>query len=287
MHNFRILRLLFAMCVIPIVSTFIISTGIALSPKIRMNDTVASPVPKSGSDIVKSKDASIDCSNISQGYVMCKYTGTSKIAAVQISKDGLKDVYTYYITRDTGYAVLPFTQGDGAYKINVWNQVEGTLYSHALTTYVDVALENEFSPFLYASQIVNFTSDSLAIKQAEELTKGMTTASEKVQAIIYYITTNITYDHKKAQYVKPKYISQPDKTLDSGKGICLDYAVLATAMLRSQGIPTKLIYGDNPEGKYHAWISVFTETWTDYDPTRTAQTKAKMPDNGYTAKYIY
>ena len=34
-----------------------------------------------------------------------------------------------------------------------------------------------------------------------------------------------------------------DETLKTKKGICFDYAALMTAMLRSQGIPTKLEIG--------------------------------------------
>ena len=50
------------------------------------------------------------------------------------------------------------------------------------------------------------------------------------------------------------------KTLSTGKGICFDYASLAAAMLRSQGIPTKLIFGYvSPDDVYHAWNMFYTE----------------------------
>ena len=49
------------------------------------------------------------------------------------------------------------------------------------------------------------------------------------------------------------------------KGICFDYASLMSAMLRSQGVPVKMIFGYTSTGEYHAWINVWSETsgWMD------------------------
>ena len=60
------------------------------------------------------------------------------------------------------------------------------------------------------------------------------------------------------------YIPDPDSTLASKTGICFDYASLMTAMLRSQGIPTKLQVGYT-SNVYHAWISVYMDEtgWVD------------------------
>ena len=58
------------------------------------------------------------------------------------------------------------------------------------------------------------------------------------------------------------YLPDPDETLSTKKGICYDYAALAAAMLRSQGIPTKLITGYVSSGGselYHAWNMIWLE----------------------------
>ena len=48
--------------------------------------------------------------------------------------------------------------------------------------------------------------------------------------------------------------------MTSGKGICFDYASLTASMLRSQGIPTKVIFGYvSPDDLYHAWNMFYTE----------------------------
>jgi len=98
-----------------------------------------------------------------------------------------------------------------------------------------------------------------------------------------------------------------DTVLADKKGICFDYASLMTAMLRSQGVPCKLVIG-YAGSAYHAWISVWSETdgwvnaaiyfdgntWQRMDPTfassgKQSSTIMKYIGDGshYTEKYIY
>jgi len=98
-----------------------------------------------------------------------------------------------------------------------------------------------------------------------------------------------------------------DSVLAEKKGICFDYASLMTGMLRSQGIPCKLVVGYAGKA-YHAWISVWTaetgwiegtiyfdgSTWHRMDPTFASSgssSKSIMQYIGdgsnYTEKYLY
>ena len=91
---------------------------------------------------------------------------------------------------------------------------------------------------------------------------------------------HVSYDKAKAESVTSGYLPDVDETLETGKGICFDYAVLTAAMLRSQNIPTRLEIGYSGD-VYHAWISVYTpetgwiddliefrgDGWTRMDPT--------------------
>ena len=71
---------------------------------------------------------------------------------------------------------------------------------------------------------------------------------------------DVTYDMEKASTVRSGYVPTPDETMTTGKGICFDYASLAGAMLRSQGIPTREVFGYvSPNGVYHAWNMFYTE----------------------------
>ena len=54
------------------------------------------------------------------------------------------------------------------------------------------------------------------------------------------------------------YTPDIEAIMSSRKGICFDYAAVMASMLRSQGIPTKLVMGYVPQG-YHAWNEVYFE----------------------------
>lgn len=59
--------------------------------------------------------------------------------------------------------------------------------------------------------------------------------------------------------------------LKTKEGVCRDYATLAATLMRSAGIPTKLVTGavySNGGFYYHAWVEVFTgDRWIAFDPT--------------------
>lgn len=82
-----------------------------------------------------------------------------------------------------------------------------------------------------------------------------------------------------ASYVRSvSFIADIEETFETQKGICYDYAALFAAMLRSQGIPTKLMKGftDNVD-EYHAWNEVWLsdeERWMVVDTTFDAVSHA-------------
>ena len=79
-----------------------------------------------------------------------------------------------------------------------------------------------------------------------------------MKKVYNYVIKQYKYDKKKAKTVQSGYIPNLDKIYKQKKGICFDYAAVMTAMLRSQGIPTKLVIGYTGNA-YHAWISVYSK----------------------------
>ena len=59
-------------------------------------------------------------------------------------------------------ATVTFTEGSGDYTITGYQQVQGDQYAALYSETVTVQLENDFLPFLYPNQYVNFTPDSKA-----------------------------------------------------------------------------------------------------------------------------
>ena len=237
----------------------------------------------SGVAVEQNSQAIIDYSNMQNGYIMAKYIEPTdlKIKLLITVPDGVQYTYSLYPGKD--FEVFPLSGGNGEYSVGVFRQVEDTRYSMVLSTTIYVTLVDEFAPFLRPNQYVNFNQNSEAVRKAAQLTAGISDLLEKVAAIYYFVTNNIVYDVELARTVESGYLPNVDRTLSTGKGICFDYAALMSAMLRSQGIPTKLVIGYTGD-QYHAWISVFSEeygwlddiiyfdgeTWSLVDPTFAA-----------------
>ena len=123
-----------------------------------------------------------------------------------------------------------------------------------------MTLRDEFQPYLRPSDYVSYSPDSQCVRKAAEFAGQSADAMGVVAKIYEYICASVTYDTPKAQSVQSGYLPDPDETLRTGKGICFDYASLAAAMLRSQGIPAKVVFGYvSPDDLYHAWNMFYTE----------------------------
>lgn len=259
----------------------------------------------SGTEVYENMDASIDASNASDGYVMVKYTGSAAKVRMLIETPA-GNTYNYLMDLDGKYAVYPLSEGSGTYKIGVYENLHDDQYAAAFTQSVNVTLKDEYSMFLYPNAYVNFNANSNAVKKGQELAASANTDLEVVENVYHYIINNITYDYDKAETVQSGYVPTVDSTLASGTGICFDYASLMGAMLRSQGIPTRLEIG-YAGTEYHAWISVYTDDtgwidnviefdgskWTLMDPTlgsyaNTSTVKKYLQDDTYyQLKYKY
>jgi hypothetical protein len=250
------------------------------SPKTGTRDnTPVCLVPSADGTLETHNDvASIDYSNSSNGYIGVKYSGTCPKVKLRITGSD-QVVYTYDLT-DTDYEFFPLTSGDGDYTVTIYENISGNDYSTCLFENISVTLTDELGPSLYPNQYVNFTASSKAVAKAAELAEGASSDLDVVSAVYDYITENITYDYDMASDPPTGYVSDIDEVLESGTGICLDYAALMAAMLRSQQIPTRLEVGYAKDA-YHAWISVYIadvgwlngivefdgNTWTLVDPT--------------------
>jgi len=266
------------------------------------------PVPAApGINAQTNAKAEIDMSNTGDGYVMIRYLGSTDKKIKVIIKGPSGASYTYNLNSGGNYEVFPLTDGNGQYQIGVYENTSDTQYSTAQSATADVVLSSEFAPFLCPNQYVNYSKDSAVVKKAAELVGGSDDLLTKISAIYEYVVSNLTYDSNLAATVESGYLPDVDAVLASGKGICFDYAAVTTAMLRSQGIPTKLVVGYAGTA-YHAWINTYSdetgwvdaiiyfdgEKWNMMDPTFAAsggQSSEVMQYIGdgsnYTPKYVY
>ncbi len=280
-----------------------VSTGIGYEAGALPAPLPLPPTAVASGTLVKVSDggeACIDYSNTKDGYVMAQYTAaTDKRLKAQVK--GPNTTYTFNLSSGT-WAAFPLADGNGTYQISILRNTEGSKYAKVLVHSVDVTLTDEFAPFLHSNQFVNYDCAPITAAMALQLCQGKSDL-DKVTAVYDYVVKGLRYDTQLAATVQSGYLPDLDQVLQKKKGICFDYAALMTGMLRSQGVPCKLVVGYAGE-VYHAWISVWTEntgwvegviffdgtSWQRMDPTfASGGTSQDYIGNGsnYSAKYIY
>ncbi len=124
------------------------------------------------------------------------------------------------------------------------------------------------STFIESDNLVNYEHAEKTKQLAEEL-RNQSLSDEQFIMRAFMLVTETNYDYELIENGLNDrfYISDPDKTLETGKGICSDQAILLTAILRSQGIPTKYVIGTEGDG-WHAWNEILINgVWVSVDPT--------------------
>ena len=190
--------------------------------------------------------------------------------------------------------------------MGVFENISDTKYAQVCAVNIDANITNEYSPYLYPNQYVNFNEDSDVVKLGEELAYTADDDLAVVSNVYNYLIDNVVYDTDLATNVKSGYLPDPDETIATGKGICFDYAACMASMLRSQQIPTRLEIGYAGDA-YHAWVSTYIEDvgwvngivefngtdWELMDPTLAASQGDKFlksfigDGNNYSKVYQY
>lgn len=252
---------------------------------------------------VTENDGSIDTSMVSQGVAMAEATSASRLKFLVTCGDMS---YNYDLPGDGTPITVPINMGDGRYSFAIMRNVEGNNYVQTTGTEADVQLESELIPFTQPNMFCNYTNDSACVAKARELVGDAQNQGDAVKAICNYVVDNVDYDADKAKQLSGTsgYVPNPDETFSTNKGICFDYASLGAAMLRSVGIPTKIITGYvSPDDLYHAWIMVFidgswtsaqfsvdSQSWSRVDLTFAADSQnVGLVGDGksYTDRYVY
>lgn len=247
-------------------------------------------------------DCAIDTSCLAEGYVGAAATSSSRLK-FQVSKGEMS--YNYDLPGDNTPIVVPLNMGDGPYNFRVMQNTSGNNYVELFSVIENVKLNSDVAPFLVPNMFVDYDESSAVTAKARELAQGCVNQADIVRNIYEWVVDNITYDHDKAAQLAEVtgYVPNPDETLASGTGICFDYASLGAAMLRSLGIPCKVVTGYvSPDNVYHAWnmvyidgewvsveISIKPNDWSRVDLTFAASGAASTIGDGtsYTDRYTY
>lgn len=244
---------------------------------------------------------SLDVSSASKGYAAVKAENQNRLKFQVVFGDRK---YNYDLSGDGTALIVPLQSGDGTYTFRVLENTSDNKYAEVFSYEEKVQLEDEFQPFLHSSSMVAYTRSGDSTQKAWDLVQGISNDADFVASVYDYLKNRIAYDYEFAESSPEMYYPDPDATLKSGKGICFDYAATAAAMIRSVGIPAKLITGYvTPGDIYHAWnmiylkdkgwitmeISVKNNTWQLIDITFAATGESRTTGNGleYKDKDVY
>ena len=304
MPNFHSARPLILLILIPV----LLFTGCGSSGSDPDEPPVYSPlqvlVPEApGKRTLGTSPLVLDISDTDQGNLTAVSDSTDQMMNFQLTaEDGV--VYSYFISPGES-AVIPFSSGSSTYQVSCYQQISDSQYAALYADTLEIKLANEFLPFLYPNQYVNFTPDSEASKLALSMVSEDTSDIDALQTIYNYVVSHVTYDYDLADTVASGYLPNVDETLQTGKGICFDYAALTAAMLRSCDIPCKLQIGYAGDIK-HAWINVYIrsrgwvdkavefsgDSWSRMDPTFDSNSEDKDTiqeyigdNNNYTVQF--
>lgn len=210
----------------------------------------------------------------------------NKRIAVEVKKNGSTNGYKYFVSGKNIEVCVPMTMGNGTYTVSVYKNTTGNRYTSLSQKSISLKLKDEKSVYLTSTQYIDWSTKNEAIKQATKLTKSCKSDYDKMKVIYKHIVENYSYDFDKLKKLSStaSYVPSVNDTYKSKKGICFDIASLNAAMLRSQGVETKLIMGypTNPamaSGTYHAWNKAYNsanKTWVIMDSTTDMQLYKKV-----------
>ena len=220
--------------------------------------------------VYSNKFVSINTNTASEGYIIVEnFDERAYNLGVYISTNVINDLdnnscYTWISDMEGKSSIkVPLTYGVTEYNITVVTSMTyeptGTECSSkkAVLTFKPTTV-SETGPFLFSAGEVIYDENMMFIKKAEEIAATCSNDFEKVEKIQAWITSYISY---KKEEDTPMVVYQCDleKIYNRKTGVCYDYAVVLAAMLRSQGIPCRLVFGYY-DGAGHVWTEVYVNS---------------------------
>lgn len=233
---------------------------------------------------------SLDFSKADQGIVSLFYYSASTNKMKLIISLG-EEKYTYNVFSDKENVNYPLQLGNGNYTVSLYENTSGTKYRKVLSQTKNVQLKTENVVYLQSILEVEWDENDASIEIVDEIlaealvekkstvakyrqASTRLTEKDKVLAIYEFVIENIAYDYNKIKTLDYSYLPDNDRTLEIKTGICYDYSSLLGSMLRSQGIPTKMVKGYAKDSTtYHAWNEIYLSAekrWVVVDATLDA-----------------
>ena len=231
--------------------------------------------PELPPDTKPDEEICTDYTNIGLLRICYLSNDTDAKIKLQVLKDG--NTIAYNLKGDGSVEDFSLQYGNGEYTARIMQNVKDDEYFVVTSKTFEVALTDETSVYLNSIQNVPWNYNMKPIQDVRYIVSDSLSGLEDAKLLsgcssdLYeYVIENIKYDSNKVYTLMYDYLPDIEKTYLEGTGICYDYAALFGAMLRSIGIPAKLVKGynlDNPD-VYHAWNEVYIDgEWLLIDTT--------------------
>ena len=139
-------------------------------------------------------------------------------------------------------------------------------YAQAGHVSLSVQLSDPLSPYLYTNQYVDYQPDDPVMEKAAELASAL--AGQGLYDEVHsFLVSGFTYDYVRAITVGTGELPDIDTCYDMRTGICQDLSAVTVCLLRSGGVPAKLVIG-YADDSYHAWVLAYPDgKEVFFDPT--------------------
>ena len=208
-----------------------------------MDEEATARFPETGDQKKTEGGLTIDYSHMDQGYVMVRAQKSDKRMKLTVEHGSV--LLTYSMNNDEKYETIPLQYGSGEYtfSLGIAETADSSQYESAGTISLKCKIPDENSCFLYPNQYVSYSADSPVIEKARELCRDLNNPADIAKAICSYIQDVFCYDFVKSVTADEEQLPDIETAWKEKAGIEQDLSAVTCAMLRSQGVPAKLVIG--------------------------------------------
>lgn len=158
---------------------------------------------------------------------------------------------------------------DGSGYISIEDYIKYAKQIEPLTPEEQDYRDYEIKKYTAPNSLIDLESDEIVISKAAELREASESDEEYIDKV-YKLISSMEYDYELFNENKDGrfYLPEIDSKFIEGKGICTNKSWIIATMLRSQGIPTKIVDGYQEFIGAHSWNEVLINgQWVHIDAT--------------------
>lgn len=169
--------------------------------------------------------------------------------------------------------------GTAEYRIVRTVENSGIMYTKDLSnTSGDYSSFKDYSQYTKPEEKIQ-SDDTNIINKSKELFSGITNPYYKAKKAFEFVNSHMTYDASRGN-------KSALSALQTGRGVCEDYAELFVALMRASGVPARIVTG------YRVESDDFSGSIIDADKDRHAWPEFYLPEYGWivldpTFTYLY